>query len=1119
MILDNKHLTDSRSSLKTVWSYLYNYTGTGTLNIVTGYFTISALCLLKKFKHEPKKFNLILGEIAGNSELYDRVINIISGDTSITNGFNLTVSAKRAIEFLQQDNVHVRLINSNFCHAKTYIYDDNNGDDCYYVTGSSNLTESGLGTNPGSNIELNIAEKGADRGNFEKLLEWFRNTWVKEALDKVVVEENGKKIKKEVKQYFIDCISNLYRDYQPKDIYYKILFELFNGDIEATVHDSNNKQLVRLEETVIFNTLFGYQKKGVKSLINMLTKYNGAILADAVGLGKTFSALGVIKYFQNKGYVTVVLCPKKLEENWKQYQYRRGSRFEADQFDYLVRFHTDLQDNRLQDSYDNAKLDWIKRQAQLLIVIDESHNLRNDKSGRYQYLLEHILSERSHADIKVLELSATPINTNINDVRNQFKLFVRGCDDGFDTPDFAIPSLTELFKVAQRELNKWSEEPDRTISQLVSALPDKFFNLTDKLVVARTRKMIEKSEGKSLGFPQKNTPENIYIGINELGSLKSFDAIYNALLEPWLCAYMPSSYTVQTKPKRATEDQQAREWFLVRMMMSLFLKRLESSWFACKTTVEKVLAHHENALNKVERFIEYREDTDIDDDNIPDDEDDNEFSLGKKNPVALSEIVDIEKFREDLQRDINLLKVFVENMQIFHDKFYNGEVTDPKLEALKNKLIDKVNNSKEKVLIFTSYSDTARYLYEQLNKIFPGIVACVDGNGATYKDVREGNFQHTLMRFAPMSKMYKEYDWSEIYHRYFDIDDSHFDRAKNKWNVTYDEWKEIIAVSDDALAKTCHKLLNEPIKILIATDCLSEGQNLQDAQTVINYDIHWNPVRLIQRVGRIDRIGSPNMSIDCVNFWPADSYEDYLNLASRVSDRMATMALMGVETLNINPELTRQLQNNPIIDKNDAKLLEQMQSSIEDIEDGNKSFGLEDLSFENFRQDLIDYLNNKGDELKNMPNGAYSGFKTVDSLFEEVPESVVALVASPHKPVGTTNHKYTEFWLILRSVNNERKEQVNVFNRQEILAILRANTKEKRNVPVEIDRGDENAIRKLKTIMQGWINEQIPQEQEEQLTDIFSGDFSAINKSKFSKLEDKFQPDNIDLITWLYISK
>lgn len=1116
MIIDNKTITEPRSTIKSVWAYIHRYTQDGNLNIVTGFFTISALCLLKKFEKEPKKFRLILGEIAGNSELQERVINIISGDTSITQGFQLNVSAKKAIEFLKQDNVSVRLIDSNFCHAKAYIYEDADERNCYYINGSSNLTESGLGTNPGSNIELNIAETGSGQGNFGKLLEWFERTWAHDALEKVTVREDGKNVKKEVKQYFIDLIQNIYRDYTPKDIYYKILYELFNNDIEASMHDSTDKRIVRLEETVIWNTLFDYQRKGVKSLIQMLIKYDGAILADAVGLGKTFSALAVMKYFQNEGYDTVLLCPKKLEENWQQYRYKRGSRFERDAFDYEVRFHTDLQDTRLQDRYETAKLDWLQARPKLLIVIDESHNLRNDKSGRYQYLIEQLLRESSKTDIKVLELSATPINTNINDVRNQFKLFVRGRDDGFSGEAFGIPSLSDLFKTAQKILNEWSVDKNRTIRDLIAKLPDKFFNLTDRLVVARTRKMIEKSEGKSLGFPVKNKPINEYLGIQKLGNLNSFDEIYNALLAPMLSAYKPNAYT-QRNGGGGFGDPAVRDRFLVRMMMILFLKRLESSWVACKSTVEKVLAHHEHALEKIDRFIKYREDNELDDDFPEENEDD--FALGKKNPVALSEIVDINAFRRDIEKDVKLLRVFVENMQMHHDQFYAGQIKDEKLERLKEYVSDKVNRSHKKVLIFTAFADTARYLHEQLEPLFPGRVAHVDGEGAVFQGQREANFQSTLMRFAPESKMYKEFDWAPVYHAYFPIDDPHFDRSNNKWNVKFAEWKKIIAESDHDLAIRCRQLLNEPVNVLIATDCLSEGQNLQDAQTVINYDIHWNPVRIIQRVGRIDRIGSPNASIDCVNFWPAKNYDEYLSLANRINDRMATMALVGTETMAVTEELEKQLADNPIIDRNDQKLLAQLQTSVDEAEESDKSFGLQDLSFENFRQDLLDYLGDKGDELSRMPNGCYSGFKTVDNLFENVPESIVALVASPHKPVGVAEHKYNEFWLVLRPVNSERVETVKTFNRQEILAILRANLKKVRNVPSAIDRGDLAAIERLKTIMEAWISEQVPRENLSLVQDLFSGDFRAAKKTKESKLEKKFNPENIDLICWEYITK
>ena len=499
MILDNKNELNKKSKITTVWEYLKKYTGGESLNIVSGFFTISALSLLKKFDQEPQKFRMILSEIAGRDDQRERVIDILQGTSDLSNAFSLQATAKRAIEILQQDNVELRRIDSAFCHAKTYIYESEEADDCFFIAGSSNFTEKGLGYyKDNGNIEFNVARKGFDGDDFQGTLKWFEDIWANVAKDKVDLFEDGKKVSKTVKEYFIDCIENFCKEYMPRDIYYKILFELFHDDIELSFTDGTNRSITRMEDSVIWNILFDYQKKGVQSLISMLTKYNGAILADAVGLGKTFSALAVIKYFQSEGYFTLVLCPKKLQANWEQYLSHQGSRFERDEFDYEVRFHTDLQPGRL-DSYGRAPLSFLKTRPKMLIVIDESHNLRNDKSGRYKYLVEELLKNRPHDDIKILELSATPVNNHLMDVRNQFKLMVRDADNGFNIEDFRIASLMDLFRRAQAAFDKWSKQKgERHIKDLVDDLPEAFFNLTDRLVVARTRKMVEKATGTDL---------------------------------------------------------------------------------------------------------------------------------------------------------------------------------------------------------------------------------------------------------------------------------------------------------------------------------------------------------------------------------------------------------------------------------------------------------------------------------------------------------------------------------------------------------------------------------------------------------------------------------------------
>lgn len=1118
MILDNKSKLNENSSITTVWEYLQKYTRGEELNIVSGFFTISALSLLKQFKEEPTKFRMILSEIAGHEDQKERIIDILQGTSDLTNAFALQATAKMAIAILQQNNVELKRIDSAFCHAKTYIYRAADGDDSYFVAGSSNFTEKGLGYYQFSgNIEFNVARRGDDNKDFSDALKWFEGIWKNVAKDTVDVFMDGRKTRQTVKQYFIECIENFCREYMPRDIYYKILFELFHDDIELSLTDGTNRSITRLEDSVIWNILFDYQQKGVHSLISMLSKYNGAILADAVGLGKTFSALAVIKYFQSEGFFTLVLCPKKLQANWEQYLSHQGSRFERDEFDYEVRFHTDLQPGRL-DSYGRAPLSFLKTRPKMLIVIDESHNLRNDKSGRYKYLVEELLKGRPHDDIKVLELSATPVNNHLMDVRNQFKLMVRDADNGFNIEDFRIPSLMDLFRRAQTAFEKWSKkDKDLRIKDLIDDLPEAFFNLTDRLVVARTRKMVEKATGTDLRFPKQNKPTNIFKALSEIGDLATFEEIYDALMAPNMVAYQPSAYMEKPNGKvTAINDQRQREFFLCKMMLILFLKRLESSWVACKTTVENVLAHHENALNKVNAFLEGRGTTTIDDVVVDEDafEDDDfegpSVTLGKKNPIRLEDIKDIEGFKRDLEEDIRLFHVFVDNMQKYDEKFRAGKVKDSKLESLKDILIEKVNRSHKRVLVFTSYSDTAQYLYEQLNKEFPGVVAVVDGNGATFRGVHEAKFQSTLCRFSPMSKLYREMDWVPLYKQYFKQGDKHFDYEKRKWNVSFAEWKKVIEQFKDSneMARRAWQALEEPVRILIATDCLSEGQNLQDAQTVVNYDIHWNPTRLIQRQGRIDRIGSVNKEIDCVNFWPAKNYDGYLKLFSRVNDRLTAMAIMGTEIPEVSEELVKTIADNPILERNDRKLLDDVMETGQ--EQGEETFGLHDLSLETFRQDLVDMLKENEQYYRDMPNGIYSGFRTEDDLFQQIPESIVALVRQ--KDTG-------EMHLVLRPVEDNRDEvQIKEYNKQEILSLLRTKLNISRYVPSAIDKADTEAIANLRAIMQRWMTEKAPKAATTAVKDLFAG-VKKVKEPQGKLVEDHYKPENLELVVWEYISK
>ena len=409
-----------------------------------------------------------------------------------------------------------------------------------------------------------------------------------------------------------------------------------------------------------------------------------------------------MKYFENKGYTVVLFCPKKLRQNWEQYKSGSGSRFERDEIEYLVRNHTDLQDERLSsDYYSDFPLSKIQRKQKVLFVIDESHNLRNDKSSRYKFLVDNVLLPlKTSREVKMLHLSATPINNKLVDIRNQFKLMTKGADNGFEKSELAVGSLESIFRTAQKDFNDWSEHDNKKIADFISKLPQKFFDLTDALIVARTRKLIEVEFGE-MNFPKKAEPINEYITPANFGDLKSFDDILKALRVN-LTAYRPSEYIKDLKVESVLDNPKQREKFLVKMMYILLMKRLESSWFSFKSTVENILAHHENALNKVNEFIEKKIDTAIEDDFSDETEDELEDSvsendnsnqqevppitLGKKNPVPLSSITNIDIFKKHLEGDIAKLKVLQSNLSIFATDFANGKAEDEKL----NKLIEHI---------------------------------------------------------------------------------------------------------------------------------------------------------------------------------------------------------------------------------------------------------------------------------------------------------------------------------------------------------------------------------------------------------------------------------------------
>ena len=1138
MIIDNKidRYPDDGLGIKTVWDFINKYSGkvsnqNGKLDIVTGYFTIRALSQLYREIPEKDEFRFVSSEMIRTEKQLDDIKDLLNGDFTIDSQFQLNQYAEEAKAFLERNTVQIRAIVNAFCHAKVYLFKNNIPlESCYYLTGSSNLTDAGLGLKPTSNIEMTIGERVSRTDTqFKEVCRWFEEIW-KTAREEITDPDNPDGGKISMKDYFIRMIEEYFREYSPEEIYYKILFELFKADLELEGSSIEHLQdMSLLQNSEIWHTLFNYQQKGVISLIKMLRRYNGAILADAVGLGKTFSALAVIKFFQIQGYTTVLLCPKKLQQNWTQYLKGAGSRFDRDKFDYIVRFHTDLQNDRLQTSYDTFRLDYLQRIDKLLIVIDESHNLRNEGSGRYQDLQENLIkvqAEKPGHKLKVLMLSATPINTGLKDVKGQFNLIGYGNDAAFDNDDFGIESLRNLFADCNRKYTEWCKDDKRTIGSFISKLQPKFFNLTDKLIVARTRSLIEKTLGEDMGFPEKAKPRNVYQGVDHFGMYKSTDEIYDAFDKLTLTAYQPSLFIPSTQKEAKKEaksdwdDNVNRERFLVKMMGILFMKRLESSWYSCMLTVKKVLEVHEQTLQKVVEYKEYKKNENVEVD-VPDEDEnfdtDDVFTL-RKGVIKLSEMENLGGFEAGLRFNVNRLNEIYKSLQAYEEDYRNGFEQDLKMEELIKILNEKMKSDNKKVVVFTAYSDTAEFLYNELQKRGFNHIASVSGTAIhTSGQHHTNNFQEVLQSFAPYSKLYKEKDWTSLYEELHLDTALYYDGEKRQWKVPFDVWERLIRDNNTAVTR----LLDDPIDILIASDCLSEGQNLQDADMQINYDIHWNPVRLIQRFGRIDRIGSPNKLVQCVNFWPAKSFEEYLHLESRIMNRMVAMNLVGSETQQLNDAYLKMEEDNPLVDKNADRLLEELQNnSISDIENP-KTLSLKDFSLEVFRQDLLDYFEKYKQALEQIPNGVFTGFKNEDTLFDKMPECLVAVIGYPKREQNIKSHQYREIYLMCQPADKSKNPTFTEMNRAEILNFLRMNKYKSRYVPEWIEVHDKERLIKLSSIVQEWMEDKVPQQATNAILQIAQTHRGSVQTRQLTgqRLEDKFKRENFDLIAWEYISK
>ena len=1117
------------------------------MDIVTGYFTVGALCHFANLTNEKiAQYRIILGDITQRDVTEISSLDLLNSDLSLEKALRLKSLAKEAVDFLQLSKVSLKTLEPNFCHAKLYLFksEKNDRQKNFYISGSSNLTEAGIGIKQSDNFELNIADFGGNE-QYKEILNWFNALWEhpKAHNFKILVDENGKETKIDFKTYLINEISKLFQEFLPNDIYFKILFERFYNDISLSINTPEyQRNIQKLKDSEIYNALYEFQQKGAESLINRIEKYNGAILADAVGLGKTWTALAVMKYFQNRGREILLLCPKKLHYNWLKYKKNQNSRFEKDELEYHIRFHTDLDEKLMQKpEYVHDRKDYnFTNKKPKLIVIDESHNLRNDKSKRFEYLLEEII--KKNEDVKVLLLSATPINTDFKDVRNQLKLITKGDNTALKNI-LDINNLDYLFKQTSTLYNKWQLNKEASISQLTQAFGQDFFKLTDSLIIARTRKMIVHQQ-RNLVFPTKAKPINKYITPKIMLEASTLTDLIN-MFPPYLAGYQPNYYTLTAEERRQRDidyqnktynkdvlnDEIQRDKFLVKMMTILLLKRLESSWYSFHSTVNNILDNHRNTLIKLQRYKEIKTDDKITAflTNIPEEEEDEyqEFTLGKRE-IKLADIDkagSLDDFEKDLLADVESLESLSDGMdnfaRIIKKEERNTNKTksnDTKLQELIAILNDKKENAtNKKVIIFTTYTDTAQYLFEQLSARGFSKIAMINGNGAQtdYEgETHIPNFEGVLERFAPFTKLFVERKWED------------FECDAESPQERYTLWQEWVVSVD----KKVQQQLDTPIDILIATDALSEGQNLQDADMVINYDIHWNPVRTIQRVGRIDRLGSPNQEVFTVNFWPAPNINEYLNLQTRIEKRMAAMKIIGSEDIK---DFTENYANiaidTDLEERQNKKMLEQMQDSIEELET-EKSFGFDDLSLEMYRQDLALELENRLNYYLQLPNGIFSGVAFAEAIENEQKEGIIALLGSP---IRKAKQKKAYQQLKLVYVDTQGKEIL--INEKEILHYLSQQKNAPRYGCEKLDIGDPEEVKHYANALAQWFEHQqantiVDEEGNEQkvastqsvnlLKNMLKGKKEAIKEVKTNeKASEKFDKNNWNLITWLIVKK
>ena len=886
---------------------------------------------------------------------------------------------------------------------------------------------------------------------------------------------NDKSKMQDVTEMIISNISTAYKENSPEFIYYMTLYHVFNEFLDDISEDVLPNEATGFKQSKIWNMLYDFQRDAVLAIINKLEKYNGCILADSVGLGKTFTALAVIKYYENRNKTVLVLCPKKLSENWNTYKDNYvNNPIAADRLNYDVLFHTDLtRDGGVSNGLDLDRLNWGNYD---LVVIDESHNFRNGAGthantheNRYVKLMDKVI--RAGVKTKVLMLSATPVNNRFVDLKNQLALAYEGNTEFINEKLDTKKSIEEIFRQAQKAFNTWSKlEPEaRTTDALLKTLDFDFFEVLDSVTIARSRRHIEKYYNtEEIGkFPERLKPISKRPSLTDLNNAINYNQIYEQLMQLSLCVYTPSDYIFPSKLSKYIDlthnkgnnlTQKGREQGIQRLMSINLLKRLESSVYSFNLTLTRIHDLIQDTIDAINRFEE-KGDTELDvyeadeDDFDIDDGNTDFFSVGKKVKIDLADM-DYKTWRNELQKDadtLELLTLMVADITPEHDLKLQAL-----FELLDEKMKHPINDNNKKVIVFSAFSDTAEYLYDNVSAYMKDnynldtavITGTIDGK--TTVNGLKATLNNVLTCFSPISK------------------------------------------SRDILMPGSTK----EIDILIATDCISEGQNLQDCDYLVNYDIHWNPVRIIQRFGRIDRIGSKNKYIQLVNFWPDMTLDDYINLKSRVETRMkiSVMTSTGDDDL-INPEEKGDLEYR-------KQQLKRLQEEVVDIEDMSTGISIMDLGLNEFRLDLLEYIKTH-DDLEKKPKGLHA----VVPSTEENPDGVIFVLRNINNSVNIDNqNRIHPFYMVYIAADGE--VLCDYLNPKKLLDTVRLLCRGKSEPVMHLcekfnkETDDGRNMLAVSKLLSDAINSIIDAKEESDIDSLFSSGGTSALMSEISGLDD-----------------